>query len=163
EQSMASAERFLADEKAIREFARPEGAVAVVFQGEEVNVFPNNRLPFYPVMPVGREAPLQLFAAADEVEFQRRDHREAISELRILARSTEPSIRAAALIRLARNLRKAGETTAALAVYSEAAGIHDATVGGIPADLVAYWARCDLLAQKGREAALREQARLLLS
>jgi signal transduction histidine kinase len=158
EQNLTAAEQSLRDPSALQTLAQPEGAVAVIFTPTSVEAFPKGRLLFYPISPAEHEAPASLFAAAEELEFRRADSAGAAAALRTLAQSPDPAIRAGALIRLARNLRKNRHTTDALAVYSQAAGIRDAVVGGVPADLLARWARCDLLAQSNRTSELREEA-----
>lgn len=163
EQSLAAAEQSLRDPLAIQALARSEGAVAVVFTPGHIEAFPKGRLLYYPIASIENEAPAQLFAIAEELEFRRADYGAAATALRTLTQSSDHTVRAGALIRLARNLRKSGQITAALAVYGEAAGIRDAVVSGVPADLLARWARCDLLAREKRIAELGEEASALYS
>ena len=158
EQSVTGAEQSLRDLSAIEALAKPEGAVAVVLTPEHIEAFPTGRLLYYPIAPARHEAPPQLFAAADDLEFRRSDYAAAAAAIRTLAQSPDRAVRAAALIRLARNLRKGGQLAAALGLYSQAAEIRDVTVSGVPADLLARWARCDLLAQDHRNAELRREA-----
>ena len=163
EQSVASAEESLRDSSAMQALAARDGAVAVILTPARVEAFPRNRLLYYPMAPAGREAPASLFSAAEELEFRRSDYLGAAALLQRLAQSADPAIRAAALIRLARNLRKSGRMEATLAAYTEAAGIRDVSVNGVPAELIARWARCDLLAQDRRSADLHREANALYS
>ena len=107
---------------------------------------------------------MQLFVAAEDLEFRKSDYRGAAAALSNLAQSPDAATRAGALIRLARNLRKNGQPTVALAVYTQSAGIHDATVNGVPVELLALLASCDLIegAQQhggGERTVLRPAAR----
>jgi signal transduction histidine kinase len=61
----------------------------------------------------------------------------------------------------AAHLRRLGQTDAALAALSRAAAPWDASVAGIPADLFARWAECDLLAEAGRTDELKRKAEAL--
>jgi signal transduction histidine kinase len=70
-------------------------------------------------------------------------------------------VKAGAELRLARNLRKAGRTEAALEIYSDLAKVTDAGLSGVPADLVARRARSALLEELGRTEQLRTEAQAL--
>ena len=70
-------------------------------------------------------------------------------------------IRAGALLRLARNQRKAGQPDRALDTYRELASLGRVPVGGWPAELVARRARCDLIEELGRRTELRVEAQQL--
>jgi signal transduction histidine kinase len=61
------------------------------------------------------------------------------------------------------SLRRLGRTDAALAAYSRAAAVHDVLVAGVPADLFARWAECQLLAEAGRKDELKLKAGALYS
>jgi signal transduction histidine kinase len=163
EQSLAAAERSLRDPSAMRDLAAPQGAVALVLTPGRIEAFPQDRLLYYPVAPSLREAPPEIFAAADNLEFRRADYRAAETALRTLAQSADAAVRAAALIRLARVLRKRGNSAAALAACAQAAAIQEANVSGVPAGLLAQWARCHLLAQLRRNPQLQIEAAALYS
>jgi signal transduction histidine kinase len=163
EQSLVASEQALRDPSAMQALVVPEGAVAVVMNPEHIEAFPKDRLLYYPYAPAGPEAPARLFAAAEDLEFRRADYRGAAAALQNLAQSTDPATRAHALIRLARNLRKSGQVNAALDAYAQAAGVRDAGVSGVPAGLLARWARCDLLAQEHRNIELHDEAAALNS
>jgi signal transduction histidine kinase len=125
-----------------------------------IKVSPERAILFYPVMPAARDAPPELYSRAERLEFTERDHAGAIAVLRLLAVSKDPSVRAGAKLRLARNLRKAGRSDEALEIFaqlSESAG----TVSGLPADLVGRSAGCLLLEELGRGDELRQEAREL--
>ena len=113
------------------------GALFVQFQAGAIRVWPENGLLYYPELPATPEAPAALFAAADELEFKKRDYSNAIAALRILAASSDLKVRAAALMRTARNLVKGGQPEESLKIYAQLAALGPATVGQMPAALAA--------------------------
>jgi len=80
----------------------------ILFQPDAADDFPERRLPFYPAVPRQPEPPASLFAEAERLEFRQLNSAKAVEALREPARSPEPQIRAAALLRIARNYRKLG-------------------------------------------------------
>lgn len=157
EQSLFLEERKLADASPP---AAGEGAVIVIDTHDELSVRPEGSVLYYPQVPAGPEAPVQLFADAEKLEFIDRNYARAANVLRSLSDSQDPAVRAAAQVRLARNLRKAGRVDATLDVYKDLSTI-DATVLGAPAGLVAQSARCALLEELDRTDQLRMEARQL--
>ena len=161
EQRLTEIEQALRDPTAIETLAADDDAVAVVFTRERVQAFPREWLLYYPVASPGREAPADVFEAGEVIEYRRADAGQAAAWYGTLARSTDAAVRAGALIRQARVLRRAGQHDRALAAYTQAAGIRDAAVGGVPADLLARWARGDVLALVNRRDELTAEAREL--
>jgi signal transduction histidine kinase len=156
EQALLAEERRLAKPP---ETDLPDGddALVVVAGPADIRVSPEKALLFYPVVSAAREAPAELFSHAERLEFGERDYMGAMAALRPLARSADPNVRAGAQLRLARNLRKAGHSEEALAVFGE---LRDGTgiVSGLPASLVGRSARCLLLEELGRHEDLRQEA-----
>jgi hypothetical protein len=113
--------------------------VVVVLAPDHVEAFPKSRLLYYPLQLTRREASGQLFAAAEDLEFRRSDYDAAAALLRQLGFSDDPAVRAGALVRLARNLRKSGDIAGALDAYSRAEQVRGVDVNGVPADLLARW------------------------
>jgi two-component system phosphate regulon sensor histidine kinase PhoR len=156
-----------ADERRLNSLSEPgphpgtAGLVFVVAEGTQLRVRPETGLPYYPVTLPPPEADASLFRAAEELEFRERDFDRAIEGLRVLTASRDPTTRAGAQLRLARNLRKAGRPEAALEIYDELAEVEGRAVAGAPADLVARRARCALLDELGHREDLREEARAL--
>ena len=107
------------------------------------------------------ETPAERFAAGEALEFKDRDFPGAIAYFQELARDEDAAVRAGALLRLARSQRKAGQSDAALATYTDLAQIRDVFIAGWPADLRARKTRCDVLEQLGRLAELKEESRTL--
>lgn len=138
-------------------------AVLVAFTDDPIAAFPRHRLPYYPVVPAAAEPPAQVFSRAESLEFRRRDFTGASAVLRGMARSTDPIIRAGALLRLGRNLRKAHQLDSALAVHEDLARLGDVVVEGLPAALAARFSRLGLLDELGRGARVPQQAESLLA
>jgi signal transduction histidine kinase len=158
EQALTATEARLANPKV---WDPTEDALRVVFHSGGIEVRPPGRLLYCPVLPERREAPDRLFRQAEESEFGHRDYQAAILRCRELSSSSDPAIRAGALLRLARNLRKAGQRQAALDIYDQLGRIHSVTLGGIPADLLARRARCSVLDELGRSEDLHQEAAAL--
>jgi len=140
----------------------PEDTLLVVLRPDAVVDFPKGRLPYYPVFPVSKDPPATTFAAGEAFEFRQKDYAAAIACFRKLALSPDPLIRAGALLRLARNLIRAGEPEAALAVYDDLARLGATRIEGIPADLLARRARLIVLEDLHRNGQLRREAERLL-
>jgi len=140
-----------------------EDALVVVIDRDGVQAFPGGRLLYYPSLAVRREPDEQIFAAGEAMELQRGDPAGASVTFRQLARSPDPDIRAGALLRLARSLRKTDRPDEALAAYSEMIGLSTATIRGIPAELLARQARCNLLDKMARAPEVGREARTLYS
>ena len=158
EKRLSESGQSLAETPSLENAAPADDAVVVLFTPVRADAFPKKRLLFYPFLPQFREAPENLFSRGEQYEFQSRDYAEAIAALRELLRLQDPAVRAGAQLRIARNLRKAGQLEAALAVYQELEQFESVTLGGVPAGLVARRARCALLAEMGRREDLQQAA-----
>jgi signal transduction histidine kinase len=139
----------------------PPGAVRLQVRSGSLDVSPPGALLFYPTAPASQSFSLERFAEAEELEFRRQNAAGAAAALRPLAGSADRAVRAEALVRLGRNLRKAGRSAEALAAYGRLAEIQDAYVDGLPAELAAAEARCDLLFHTQRRVELRQEAESL--
>ena len=109
---------------------------------------PSGRLLYFPQRLEGRRPKDARLTAAEALEFRSRDPASAATAFRQVARSGEPTVRAAALLGLARCLRKTGREEQALAAYDELAGFGTLLVEDAPAELLARHARCALLAER---------------
>jgi signal transduction histidine kinase len=139
----------------------PEHMVLVTVQRDSIEVNPSGALSYYPVLPSAEEPPPAIFAEAEKYEFQLNDPMKAIDAFRALARHPSASVRAGALLRLGRNLRKAGQLENAMQAYDELARLGSTRVAGLPAALLAQEARCTVLEQMGKKFELTREARLL--
>jgi signal transduction histidine kinase len=133
----------------------------ILFQPGAAEGFPEQRLPFYPAVPVKPGPPASLFAEAERLEFRQLDSAKAVDALREPARSPDPQIRAAALLRIARNDRKLGRWDEALAAYGELASVKIAQIEMLPPELIALQARLRVLEQANRVEEARQGATLL--
>ncbi len=161
ERALSADERLLDNPAAPAEGLARDDALLIVADPSGLKAWPERRLLFYPSVPPLREAPADVFRAAEVLEFADRDPERAIASLRQLSTSRDPAVKAGALLRLARNLRKAGRAEGALEVYADLAKVTDVGLSGVPADLVARRARCALLQELGQKEQLREEARAL--
>jgi signal transduction histidine kinase len=141
--------------------SRLDDALIVVARPEGIEGFPPGRLLYYPFLPNGPEPPAETFAQAAALEFRSRDPAGAAAAYRKLAGSPEPAVRAAALLGVARSLRKARRIEEALAAYSDLARLGATPVSGLPADLLARQERCALLAELNRLPDSRREAESL--
>lgn len=163
EQVLSSEERRLADLPNVDSLLPADDAVWLVASSSDIRVWPDNALLFYPVIPIGREAPARLYAAAEKWEFLNHDYDRAVIDLRPLSRAEDPAVRIGAELRMARNFRKAGDIDSALEIYTELAksSDHGVSISGVPAELAARRARCVLLKELGRRVELEQEARNL--
>jgi hypothetical protein len=147
----------------LTEYSRglPADSVLLVLSSTELQAYPARHLSYYPVLPAAAEAPAVVFAAAERMEFQQNDYAAAIAVLNEQTHSTDPVIRAEALVRLARNLRKMGRSREASKVYGEIIQLPSVRVRGIPSDLLARGALCDVLEQEGIRERLYSEAAAL--
>jgi signal transduction histidine kinase len=146
QQSLAKARGQLQDSS----LTSSQDLAVVVFTPGSVE----GKLLYYPFTVAGKEAAADVFSASEGLEFRTHDSAGAAALYRNLSHSSDPAVRAGALIRLARRVQK----PAALAAYGQAAELRGVAVAGMPADLFARWAECRLLTGddlKQKTAALR--------
>ncbi len=141
----------------------PEGVVAVTRRGEQLEVLPPGRVAYLPVVPPLDEAPASTFARGDTLEFRQQAYEAAHAEFRRLSMSADRPTRAGALLRLGRSLRRQGRTDEALAVYARMKELDDVAIEGVPAGLVARYARCRVFDEDERREELRSEAREIRS
>ncbi len=132
----------------------PDSAMALRLDRAGVVERAGARLLYVPAAAVARREPGETtWIAVEQTEIADRDAAGAAREYATLARSDDVGTRAGALIRLARTQKTLRRLDAALETYSLVARLQGATVDGTPADLVARWARVDLLRTLKRDAA----------
>jgi signal transduction histidine kinase len=139
----------------------PPGTVLLRARGGSLEISPPNALLYHPFVPEARQTPPAVFAASDELEFRRDDPAAAAAALRPLAGSADLAVRAAALARLGRNLKKSGRQDEALRVYEQLAGMGAVEVDGLPAELAAAESRCALFEELKRRPELAREAVVL--
>jgi signal transduction histidine kinase/tetratricopeptide (TPR) repeat protein len=139
----------------------PDNAVLVVFDETGTDSYPAGRLPYYPAIVAAREPSDAVFAEGEVLELQKGDYAAALERFRPLAKSGNPVIQAGALLRIGRIHRKLGEREAALAAYGELAALGSISVAGLPAELLARHARCELFDESNRAAEAQREAVVL--
>lgn len=157
---LAAIQRRLSDPSS-RPTQAPPGSVYVLMARDEVRTVPSSALAYYPMAAKLKEPPPAPFRELEAVEFTAQDLPKALELSRGLAGSADPLVRAGALLRQARILRKMGRTADALPIYGMLAGFTTMSINGSPADLVARKTRCLLLKELGRSGELRQEAAAL--
>ena len=145
QQAVAISERRLAGDPAAFPFQPDDDALLMTLDAQGIEIYPRHRLLFLPVLSHALNEPTVPFEAGEVLEFRAGDFAGAARAYRELASSRSQDVRAGALLRLARALRKSGRSDEALRAYSDLKEITDARVSGLPSDLVARRARCALL------------------
>ena len=134
----------------------PREGLVLLLTGGSLSASPAGRLLYQPAPPALPEAPGETFAEAETLEFQHGQADRAANWYRGMTESTSALVRAGAWLRLARVLRNTGRSTESLAAYRRLAAITEAAAAGVPADLVARLAVCELAPSPDCAAALRQ-------
>ena len=135
---------------------KPEEGLLLILSGNGVTAIPSRRLLYRPALPGQTEEFTNSFADGEVFEFQQPPLPERALELyRRLADSKSPEMRAGALMRIARVSLKTGNRDAAGDAYRSLATI-GANVAGVPAELVARHALCEMSGSKTDALALRQ-------
>lgn len=163
EQSLGDLESYLNFVSSPGAKEPPDGVVVLQMTKRTISAFPPGGLLFYPVIPDSEEPPDATFASGETQEFRHKDPAKAAEAFRKLARSPNPGVRAGALLRLGRNLRKIGRYEEAFQAYGELAQLGQTRVLGLPAELTARFARCSVLETSGKTEELRREASLMHS
>lgn len=137
------------------------GAVLVVLGRDGLDAYPPNRLAFYPVVRSSPDASPATFAAGEALEFRSQDYAGAAARYRALVSLGDQRVRAGALLRLGRTLRKAGDLEAALSTYRQLEELDSLSVGGLPAGLIGRQARIAIFEALKRTPEARGEAESL--
>jgi len=138
-----------------------ENAVLVAIDPYTVSTVPRNALAYVPIALPGPATPAA-FSRIESIEFGTANNDEAAEHYRRLARDANPQVRAGALLRLGRVLRKSKDLRGALTAYRELASSGPVWVEGLPAELAALEGqRATLLAMGDRENATRVASELV--
>lgn len=135
--------------------------VLVVATANGVQVYPAQPLLYSPVSGGFEEVPGAVFAAGEAAEYQQNAPAVAVEIFRTQARSPNPAVRAGALLRLGRNLRKIGRHAEAVRVYDQLARLGPVPLDAGPAELLAREARCRVWVELGRREELKREAEWL--
>ena len=116
----------------------PYDAVCVVLSSDRIDAVPSQRIPYYPVAQALKEMPADPFQELESNEFREPVHLDKALEMsRTLAASSDPAVRAGALLRESRILRKLGQTRDALAALGDLGTIASISIDREPSDLLA--------------------------
>jgi signal transduction histidine kinase len=130
----------------------PDGTVLLIADANGVVQRRGARIPYLPGIRPAQVVSSTLFAEAEADEFRRQELDHAAAAYKRLTDSPSLPIRAAALIRLARVLRKQERYREAVDVYGSLAELGDVPVAGSPAALVAGRERMVLFKAMGQHA-----------
>jgi signal transduction histidine kinase len=125
------------------------------------SAWPEGSLIYLPELHEPPDAPLGIFEAADALEFTKHDYPAAIAVLRSPAGSADSQIRAAALVRIARNNFKLARYQDALKTYTQLAALGPAPVSSMPAALAAHAGNLAVFERQNDQANLLLAARAL--
>ena len=136
-------------------------AVLVAIDGDKTWAVPPNGLPYVPISPRSA-APSAEFSRIEAIEFGEPSNPEVAERYRQLTRHADPHVRAGALLRLGRVLRKSKDLPGALEAYRALASSGAVWVEGLPAELAGLEGqRATLLAMGDRESASRVAGELV--
>lgn len=138
-----------------------ENAVLVVIDTNTVSTVPRNALPYVPITSRTPAAP-DIFSKLEAIEFGAPNNNDITQRYRTLTRDADPHVRAGALLRLGRVLRKSKDFGGALVAYRELALSNSEWIEGMPAELAGLEGqRATLLAMGDRENARRVSSELV--
>jgi len=133
------------------------GAVVLLFE-DELSAYPEKHLVFSTARSSRPDPMDEVFREGRVLEFQRDDYIAAADFFARLAESTDPSLRVGALLRLARTLKKVGDSERAMDAYDRMILNPEVSINGVAAGLVARFERCRLLMDTGHEVLAKEEA-----
>ena len=133
------------------------GGVALILTGNSLSALPPDRLLYRPLPTQAPEAPAAAFSEGEIIEFQQNDLAKAADWYRRLSDRKDAPLRAGALLRLARVLRKSGQVADARGAFTQLAGMNGMAVAGAPADLIARLELCELSGRAEDALLLREE------
>jgi signal transduction histidine kinase len=122
----------------------PDPPLLLILTRDGFSAYPPGSLLYTPVAEHGAEAPESAFAEGEAAEILHQQLDKAAGIYRRLSETKDRALQAGALMRLARVLRRSGQTEAASIVYERLSRIDGVRVAGAPAALVARHALCDL-------------------
>lgn len=131
-----------------------DGAVVLGVRGDHVELSPRGGLPY---IPFETGATLLPHFTSLELLEMRGQSASSVAGYRALADHRDPTVRAGALLRLARVQRKLGALPAALTTYERLVRLGDVTTDGLPAELIG------LQGQRATYEALRDAPRARLA
>jgi signal transduction histidine kinase len=122
----------------------PMEAPVFILTENSLTVLPPARLLYLPFAPIEPVAPASVFADGEALEFQQGQPASAVAWYRRMAGSKSAAVRAGALLRLGRVLRKLGRQAESVVAYEQLSNVSGVRVAGAPAELVGRMALCEL-------------------
>lgn len=158
--------RFRTLEQNLDEFEHggvPDGAVFLLRRVQGLERVAGQRLAFYPEAPAAAPPQEGIFAEAERLEFAARQPAAAAEAYAKLASTGPASVRAPALMRMARALRRAGRPQEALAAYERLGREGASPIDGEPAEMLALFGSAETLEETGNSEAARGKVGQLLN
>jgi signal transduction histidine kinase len=137
----------------------PDRSLLLIRTRDGLSTYPPGALLYAPVVEQGGEAPESAFAEGEAAEILYQQLGKAAGIYRRLSETKDRALQAGALMRLARVLRRSGQTEGARAVYERLSQIEGVRVAGAPATLVARHALCELSRDPADAGRLQEDLR----
>jgi signal transduction histidine kinase len=134
----------------------PQEGLLLILTDSSLTALPAGRLLYDPSAAPALEANLSEFVQAEAFEFQQAQPAKALAVYEQLAKSDDAAIRAGALLRLGRVLRKLNRPADSRAVYEKLAAIAGVSVAGVPAELVGRSAAADVSNSQAAAEALKK-------
>jgi signal transduction histidine kinase len=156
DRSLGALEQLAITRAAERSAPLPSATVVIQLGKDGVRTHRGVALPYYPQVPDSPTASPATFAPGEQLERRDRNLAAASSWYRALGRTNNRTVRAGALMRLARCLRADHKPTEALAVYADLAAMNQTEVAGSPAALVGLVERAAIFGEL-HDAAARER------
>src|SRR5580698_2644702 len=103
---------------------QPNDGLVLILSSNNLSAYPVGRLLYWPLPTLLPEAPAASFSEGEVIEYQQNEPAKAIDRYRRLSEDKDAAIRAGALLRLARVLRKNGRIPEARDVYTQLAGMN---------------------------------------
>ncbi len=163
DQNLAASESLLAAAADGAPVTPPPGSALLVFNASGVVSREGLWLPYHPQVASAPGVSGEIFAAAEALELRENDPAAAAVAYRSLSSTSNRSVRAGTLMRLARSLRKHRQFAEALKVYAELTSLGETLVAGSPAELLARRERLVLFRAIGDEESSEREAELLAS
>jgi signal transduction histidine kinase len=140
-----------------------EGTTVAQLASGALEAQPAGSLLYLPAFGQTTKIDRAAYVKGERLEFQEQDSAGAAEFFRRLTQSELPELRAGALVRLARNLRKLGRMEEALGAYAELQRISGVDIEGVPAELVASDARCRVFEAMGRRDDLARESHAIVA
>jgi signal transduction histidine kinase len=135
---------------------KPDEGLLLILTDSALSAFPQGRLIYGPLPSSEPEAPASAFAEGEGLEFLQKQPDKAAEWYARLAESKDAATRAGALMRLGRVTRSAGRLDASRAAFERLAAISGVRVAGVPAELVATHALCELFPTSRQAGAFKQ-------